>query len=69
MLCGNCIAGIVVAVSYILKEFQYVHVGSSLFSFIFTQFNFLGRIEIKLKYTWLSEQLGLKLADLSPFKP
>jgi hypothetical protein len=24
MLCGNCVAGIVVAVSYILKEFQYV---------------------------------------------
>ena len=24
MLCGTCVAGIVVAVSYILKEFQYV---------------------------------------------
>ena len=37
MLCGNCVAGIVVAVSYILKEFQYVH---SLFSFIFMRLNF-----------------------------
>jgi hypothetical protein len=58
MLCGNCVAGIVVAVSYILKEFQYVHIGSSSFSFIFMQLNFLGRIEIKLKFIWLSEQLG-----------
>ena len=24
MLCGNCVAGILVAVSYIIKEFQYV---------------------------------------------
>ena len=37
MLCGNCVAGIVVAVSYILKEFQYVH---SLFSFIFMRLKF-----------------------------
>ena len=28
MLCGQCVAGIVVAISYILKEFQYVHIGS-----------------------------------------
>ena len=25
MLCGTAVSGIVVAVSYILKEFQYVH--------------------------------------------
>ena len=57
MLCGNCVAGIVVAVSYILKEFLYVHINSSLFSFIFMQLNFKGRIEIKLKFIWLSAQL------------
>ena len=38
MLCGNCVAATVVAVSYLLKEFQYLHVGSSLFIFIFMQF-------------------------------
>ena len=37
MLCGNCVAGIVVAVGHIIKEFQYVHIGSSLPSFIFLQ--------------------------------
>ena len=58
MLCGNCIAGIVVAVSYILKEFQYVPNGSILFNFIFMQLNFQERIEIKLKFIWLSEQPG-----------
>ena len=26
MLCGQCVAGIVVAVSYILKEIQYVNI-------------------------------------------
>jgi hypothetical protein len=40
MLCGNCVAGIVVAVTYILKEFQYVHIDSNLFSFIFMQLDF-----------------------------
>ena len=40
MLCGQCVAGIVVAVSYILKEIQYVNISSSLFSFIFMQLNF-----------------------------
>ena len=66
MLCGQSVAGIVVAVSYILKEFQYVHrvIGFSLFSFTFMQLNFQGRTEIKLKFIWLLEQLGSKLADL-----
>ena len=40
MLCGQCVAGIVVAVTYILKEFQYVHTGSSLFSLMFMQIEF-----------------------------
>jgi hypothetical protein len=44
MLCGQSVSGIVVAVSYILKEFQYVQrdIGSSLFSFKleFTHFFF-----------------------------
>ena len=66
MLCGQSVAGIVVAVSYILKEFQYVlrDIGFSLLSFMFMELNFQGRIEIKLKFIWLLEQLGSKLADL-----
>ena len=41
MLCGTCVAGIVVAVSYILKEFQYVSQLILVYSlFIFTQLNF-----------------------------
>jgi hypothetical protein len=62
MLCGQSVSGIVVAVSCILKEFQYVQrdISFSLFSFKFTHFlkKFQGRIEIKLKFIWLSEQLG-----------
>ena len=55
MLCGNCVAGILVAVSYIIKEFQYVY--TLVQFFIFTQLNFQGRTEIKLKFIWLLEQL------------
>ena len=37
MLCGQSVAAIAVAVSYILKEFQYVHRG---IGFVFMQLNF-----------------------------
>ena len=64
MLCGQSVAGIAIAVNYILKEFQYVHIGFSLFSFMFKQWNYPARIEIKLKFISRSEQVEQRLADL-----
>ena len=64
MLCGQSVAGIAIAVDYILKELQYVHIGFSLFSFMFKQWNYPARIEIKLKFISLSEQVEQRLADL-----
>ena len=64
MLCGQSVAGIVVAVSYVLKEFQYVYRDIGYNLSMFMELNFQGRIEIKLKFIWLLEQLGSKLADL-----
>ena len=58
MLCGNCVAGILVAVSYILKEIQYVFTLVLVYSFFITQLYFQGRTKIKLKFIWLLEQLG-----------
>jgi len=55
MLCGASVSGIVVAVSYILREFQYVQYD---FGLIFLQWDFLGRIGIKSKFISLSEQPG-----------
>ena len=60
MLCGASVSGITVAVKYLLKEFQYVN---NVF-FIKKSSSFLRhgidleRTEIKLKFIWLSEQLG-----------
>jgi len=67
MLCGATISGIVVAVSYILKEFQSV---ISLLSFqTWFLINYLtGRIEIKSRFTSPSALHELKHVGLSPYR-
>ena len=58
MLCGTTMSGLVIATNYILKEFQYVHEFSVYSNSMFMKWNYLGRTRIKLKFIWLSEQLG-----------
>ena len=48
MLAGQCVAGIVVAVSYILKEFQYVHTGSTSLFFLYVEFSRENRDKIEI---------------------
>ena len=48
MLCGNCVAGIVVAVSYILKEFQYVHICSRFIQFHAIEFPSENRDKVEI---------------------
>ena len=50
MLCGQSVSGIEIAVSYILKEFQYVHNGFRFIQFFLCNVIIIGRIRIKLKF-------------------
>ena len=48
MLAGQCVAGIVVAVSYILKEFQYVHTGPTSLFIFYIEFSRENRDKIEI---------------------
>ena len=68
MLCGATISGIVVAVSYILKEFQSAIYLLSSFQTWFLINCLTGRIEIKSRFTSPSALHELKHVGLSPYR-